>query len=136
MMSVMHALASHIFRGLFDASTACEMPSPRSTNWNPLAGHAIQIFSESRDSITSLESSRPRHICNAYQGLQILLRLHLVLRRNCLRGCGQNRGRRRDLGQLVVSGERHFFWVFLIGSADGRTIEVLEGVKVHAGGAS
>ncbi len=29
------------------------MPSPRSTNWAPLAGHAIQIFLESKGSITS-----------------------------------------------------------------------------------
>ncbi len=54
LMSVMHAVASQIFSKLLDAYSAWQMPSPRSKNCIPLFGtHAIQIFLESKRSITS-----------------------------------------------------------------------------------
>ncbi len=55
----MHDLASQTFRVLPDAYPAGETPSPRSTKYTPLAGHAIQIFFESEDSITSYNLPDP-----------------------------------------------------------------------------
>ncbi len=38
------------------------MPSPCSTNWTPFAGHAMQIFLESKDSITGYHLPDPEDI--------------------------------------------------------------------------
>ncbi len=60
MTLVMHNLASQMFKGVADAYSAWEIPSrPYSTNCTPLAGHALQIFSECRDSITRCDLPDP-----------------------------------------------------------------------------
>ncbi len=55
LMPVMHELASQIFRGLVPNAYPAwrEMHSPRNTNWTSVAGHAVQSFLKSKDSITS-----------------------------------------------------------------------------------
>ncbi len=74
LMPVMHVLATQIFRGLPNACSAWEIPSPRNTNWSPVAGHAIQIFLESKDSITSCNLPDP-DIFAIHMGHQFLMRL-------------------------------------------------------------